>query len=123
MVSRIAQLTLDVRDTRTVADFWAAALGMRAELGDDGAGMLYPPDDAPRWQQTIWLQPVDEPKRDKVRLHLDVRPVDGDVEAEVQRLIELGARRADVGQEGTEDFTVLSDPEGNEFCVLHTDPR
>ena len=123
MTSRIAQLTLDVRDARAVADFWAAALGLRAELGDDGAGMLYPPADAPTWQQTIWLQPVHEPKRGKVRLHLDLRPVDGDVEAEVQRLIELGASRADVGQQGTEDFTVLSDPEGNEFCILHTDPR
>jgi len=44
------------------------------------------------------------------------------VDAEVDRLIELGARRADVGQTGSEDFTVLSDPEGNEFCVLHRDP-
>ena len=35
----------------------------------------------------------------------------------------LGATRAHVGQSGEEGFTVLADPEGNEFCVLHGDPR
>ena len=38
---------------------------------------------------------------------------------EVRRLISLGARRAEVGQAGEEEFEVLADPEGNEFCVLH----
>jgi len=37
----------------------------------------------------------------------------------VARLLSLGARRADVGQTGDEGFTVLADPEGNEFCLLH----
>ena len=74
--------------------------------------------------QTIWLQPVDETKREKLRLHLDLRP-DG------RRCRARGASgwsasapaRADVGQTGEEGFTVLADPEGNEFCVLHRDPR
>ena len=72
---------------------------------------------------TVWLQPVAERKQEKLRLHLDLRPEDGDVEAEVRRLEELGATRADVGQTGEETFTVLADPEGNEFCVLHQEPR
>ena len=72
---------------------------------------------------TIWLQPVSEPKRDKLRLHLDLRPEGGDVEGEVKRLLGLGATMADVGQTGDERFTVLADPEGNEFCVLHREPR
>ncbi len=63
-----------------------------------------------------------ELKQEKLRLHLDLRPESGDVEAEVQRLQVLGATRADVGQTGEEGFTVLADPEGNEFCVLHGDP-
>ena len=50
-------------------------------------------------------------------MHLDVRPVDGSHAAEVERLIGLGARRADAGQ-GTQPWAVLADPEGNEFCVL-----
>lgn len=123
MTSRIAQLALDVHDVDTQARFWSEALGMRADLGDDGEGMLFPADDAPKWMQTIYLQRVEEPKRDKVRLHLDLRPVDGDVEAEVERLLGLGAARVDVGQSGEEGFTVLADPEGNEFCVIHSDPR
>jgi hypothetical protein len=123
MVARIAQLALDVRDVGLEANFWAEALGMKADLGDDGDAMLYPPEDALKAVQTIYLQTVDEPKRDKVRLHFDLRPWDGDVEREVERLLQLGATRADVGQTGDEGFTVLADPEGNEFCVLHKDPR
>ena len=123
MTARIAQLTLDVHDLEVQARFWSEALGLTIEAGDDGTAKLFPPADAPRDVPTIWLQPVAEAKRDKLRLHLDLRPHDGDVEHEVERLIGLGARRADVGQSGEERFTVLADPEGNEFCVLHRDPH
>lgn len=52
----------------------------------------------------------------KNRLHLDFRP---DAQAaEVARLLDLGARRVDVGQTWDEPWVVLADPEGNEFCVL-----
>jgi hypothetical protein len=60
---------------------------------------------------------VPEAKTVKNRLHLDIRPADGSHETEVERLIGLGARRADVGQ-GSAPWVVLADPEGNEFCVL-----
>jgi hypothetical protein len=59
--------------------------------------------------------PVEEPKTVKNRLHLDFRP--DDQQAEVERLLGLGATRADVGQ-GEQSWVVLADPEGNEFCVL-----
>ena len=123
MTSWISQVALDVHDVDVQATFWSQALGLRADLGDDGAGMLYPPESAPLSVPTVYLQPVAEPKQEKLRLHLDLRPEDGDVEREVTRLLELGATRADVGQRGDEGFTVLADPEGNEFCVLHADPR
>jgi hypothetical protein len=123
MTARIAQLALDVADVDKEAKFWSKALGLRSELGGDGDGMLYPPVDAPPSSPTIYLQGVGETKRDKLRLHLDLRPEDGDVEREVERLLGLGASRADVGQTGDEGFTVMADPEGNEFCVLHEDPR
>ena len=58
---------------------------------------------------------VTEPKQSKNRLHLDLRP--DDQEAEVDRLLAAGARRADIGQ-GDVPWVVLADPEGNEFCVL-----
>ncbi len=102
------------------AAFWSAALGMTADVGDDGAAMLYPPGGAAHGQTSGCNRC--RVKRDKIRLHLDLRPDDGDVQAEVERLVGLGATRTDVGQTGTEGFTVLADPEGNEFCVLHQDP-
>ena len=59
--------------------------------------------------------PVPEEKADKNRLHLDFRLVDQT--AEVERLLSLGARRADVGQRDA-SWVVLADPESNEFCIL-----
>jgi hypothetical protein len=60
---------------------------------------------------------VRDTKTVKNRLHLDFRP--DDQNSEVNRLLAHGARHADVGQ-GDETWVVLSDPEGNEFCVLNT---
>jgi glyoxalase superfamily protein len=122
-MARLAQLTLDANDVHALGRFWSAALGLRAEYGADGSAKLYPPDSAPAPSCTIWLQRVDEPKRDKLRLHLDLRPDDRTVEDEVDRLLALGATRADVGQTDADPFVVLADPEGNEFCVLRNEPR
>ena len=60
---------------------------------------------------------VPEGKTVKNRLHLDVNPTDREQDEGVRRLLDLGARHADVGQ-GDESWVVLADPEGNEFCVL-----
>ena len=69
----------------------------------------------------MWLQGSGTAKRGKNRLHLDL-VADADPQSEVRRLLSLGARQVDVGQTGTEQFTVLADPEGNEFCVLDRAP-
>jgi hypothetical protein len=66
---------------------------------------------------TLTFAQVPEGKAVKNRLHLDVNPTDTEQDDEVRRLLDLGARRADVGQ-GDESWVVLADPEGNEFCVL-----
>jgi hypothetical protein len=58
---------------------------------------------------------VSDPKTVKNRLHLDFRPDDQD--ARVERFLDLGATRADIGQ-GEQTWVVLRDPEANEFCVL-----
>ena len=58
------------------------------------------------------------PKTGKNRLHFDLAPpADGDQQAEVDRLVSLGATRIDIGQ-GEVGWVVLADPDGNEFCVL-----
>jgi catechol 2,3-dioxygenase-like lactoylglutathione lyase family enzyme len=123
MVARFAQWTLDVRDPEVMIAFWSKALGFdEVKRGEDGSAKLYPPKDAPAWAMPVWLQNTGGPKTGKNRFHPDLRPVDGDVEAEVERLIALGARHVDVGQTGTESFVVLADPEDNEFCVLRREP-
>lgn len=119
----IAQWTIDARDVATVAEFWAQALGYRADAGDDGCARLYPPDDAPPGSPTVWVQHSDTAKAAKNRVHPDLPPGPDGRQAEVDRLIGLGARHADVGQSGTEGFVVLADPEGNEFCVLDGERR
>jgi len=121
VTSRIAQWTLDVQDTAVMARFWSAALGYRAEAGDDGNAMLYPPADAAPGALTVWLQASAGPKRGKNRDHPDLVS-DGDVDAEVDRLVALGARRVDIGQSPVDPFVVLADPEGNEFCILRRPP-
>ena len=55
----------------------------------------------------------------KNRLHIDLAPhTSEDRDAEIARLLERGATRVDVGQGSDVSWTVLADPEGNEFCVL-----
>lgn len=123
MTVRFAQWTLDVQDVALMAGFWSKALNFEVRHGDDGSATLYPPADAPPDVPTLWLQNTGEPKQGKNRDHPDLRPVDGDVDREVDRLINLGARHVDVGQTGQEAFVVLADPEDNEFCVLRREPR
>ncbi|WP_433796073.1 VOC family protein [Actinoplanes sp. CA-252034] len=119
MTSRFTQWTLDVHDLARQAEFWSAALGYTVEFGDDGDAHLWPLDGG----LSVWLQPAGAPKSGKNRNHPDLVVADGDVHAEVARLMALGATRADVGQTGDEPFTVLADPEGNEFCLLHVADR
>ena len=121
MVARIGQLTVDVGDAAAMARFWSAALGYRIADDGDGSVHLWPPAYAGPRAPSVWLQACAEPKLGKNRNHPDL-VTRGDVDAEVERLLALGARRVDVGQTGQEGFVVLADPEGNEFCVLRREP-
>jgi hypothetical protein len=62
--------------------------------------------------------PVTDAKTVKNRVHVDLTTSAADRDQEIERLVGLGARRVDVGQTGEESWTVLADPEGNEFCVV-----
>lgn len=121
MTTQLAQWAFDVSDLELMTRFWSAALGYRVDRNADGSVTLLPADggSAP----TCYLQVVPDPTPGKNRAHPDLRPLDGDVAAEVDRLVGLGARLVDVGQSPDDPFVVLADPEGNEFCVLHQDPR
>jgi hypothetical protein len=69
-------------------------------------------------QPTLVFSPTTEPKAGKLPLHIDVNATDRDQDAELERLLKLGARPADIGQTGEEPWHCLVDPEGNEFCLL-----
>ena len=64
------------------------------------------------------FMPVADPKTVKNRVHLDLTSSAADRDQEIDRLLALGTRRVDIGQTGAESWTVLADPEGNEFCVV-----
>ncbi|MFD9124803.1 VOC family protein [Kitasatospora sp. NPDC059571] len=106
------QVVVDAADPGALADWWAEALGWTLVSEDPDEYEIRPAPD--RLPGLLFLR-VPEAKAGKNRLHLDFRP--DDQAAEVDRLIVLGARRADIGQ-GEQSWVVLADPEGNEFCVL-----
>jgi len=113
---RISELVLDAHDPERLADFWCDVLGWSVVDRRDHEIELGPADDARH--PTLVLYRSTDTKRGKLRLHLDLRPTDGDFAGELARLHALGAVSADVGQ-GDVPWTVLADPEGNEFCLLH----
>lgn len=120
MSLRIQSFCIDTHDPAEIASFWEAALGWRRTHEEADEVVLEPPAGSPEDSvapDLLFLR-VPEDKTLKNRIHLDLRP--DDQEAEVQRLIELGARPASVGQTGAESWVVLADPDGNEFCVLNT---
>ena len=119
MACRITELVLDAHDPDLLARFWCTVLGYVELDRVDGSIEIGPPQagfGGP--QPTIVIDRTDEPKSGKLRLHIDVNATDRDQEAELDRLLAAGARRADIGQTGNESWHVLADPEGNEFCLL-----
>ncbi|ANZ42099.1 glyoxalase [Lentzea guizhouensis] len=119
MACRISELVLECRDPELLARFWCEVLNF-VVLGreDDGSVEIGPRDGFGGAQPTIVFSPHDEPVKAKPRLHIDVNATDRDQDAELERLLAIGARPADVGQTGEESWHVLADPEGNEFCLL-----
>lgn len=106
------QVIIDAHDPAALGTWWRVALDWVIANDDpEEFEIRAAPDRLPG----LLFVPVPEDKTIKNRLHLDFRPNDRD--AEVERLLALGATRADVGQ-GEQSWVVLADPEGNEFCVL-----
>ena len=106
------QVVIDCADPVALARWWSDALGWRYWVQDTDEVEIRPTEDR---LPGLIFGTVPEVKTIKNRLHLDFRPDDRD--AEVDRLLGLGASRVDVGQSDV-PWVVLADPEGNEFCVL-----
>jgi hypothetical protein len=98
--------------SREVGRFWSAALGWPMVWDQDEETAIQSPRGGPK---ITWGGPPDVPKTDRNRLHLDIAS-GGDIEAEVDRLLGLGATRLDAGQ-CDDEWVAMADPGGNEFCV------
>jgi hypothetical protein len=135
------QVAVDCSDPHVLADWWAEVLGWRVEPQDEafiqrmvdaghatadqtrryrgalvwatGAALNSPEPGRPR----LLFQLVPEAKTVKNRMHLDVRVGPEHQEAEVARLVGLGATELWRGAQGPNTWVTLADPEGNEFCV------
>ena len=106
------EICIDAADATALGAWWSRVLGWTQDVDSDGDVVLHaPPDAGPNW---LFLA-VPDGKVVKNRIHFDFHP--DDQQAEVDRLISLGARHVDIGQ-GEQSWVVLVDPEGNEFCVL-----
>ncbi|MEV0896092.1 VOC family protein [Actinoplanes sp. NPDC049802] len=120
MATRLVQINMKARDDSALGDFWAEALGWTKSSEGPGVtnlepgGFVYPDPVA----VCVDLIASPEPKTVKNRVHVDLAATSPAHQAElVARLRELGATPADIGQ-GDVAWTVMTDPEGNEFCVL-----
>ncbi|HEY7101972.1 MAG TPA: VOC family protein [Mycobacteriales bacterium] len=108
-------IVIDAHDLPALARFWAQVLDWRILSEREQEVVIGPDETAP---VGLCFMPVADEKIVKNRLHLDLAPDSADRDAEITRILRLGARRVDIGQTGRESWTVLADPEGNEFCLL-----
>jgi predicted enzyme related to lactoylglutathione lyase len=117
MPVRLHHIVVDAHDLPGLARFWTQALGWKvlAERQREREIVIGTDENAPAG---ICFLPVTDPKTVKDRVHLDLTSSSQDCDQEIERLLALGARRADIGQTGAESWTVLADPEGNDFWVI-----
>jgi hypothetical protein len=113
-VLALENVTFDCADPIRLAEFWSRATGYQvAQQSEDMVTLS--PGDSPR--PNLLFFKVPEPRTVKNRVHPDFGVAD--IEAEVARLIALGATRGASQHENGFIWTVMFDPEGNEFCIGH----
>lgn len=114
MTNRWVGVTIDCVDVERVSRFWSRLLDR--PKGPSRPGWVYlghPEDPQPR----LVFQPATEPKRGKVRLHLDVA-VD-DIHQGIAQVIALGGGNTGERHDYDEGVVVvMTDPEGHEFCLV-----
>jgi predicted enzyme related to lactoylglutathione lyase len=114
MSLRVLEVVIDCADHGAVVDFWEAALDYdRQEVNEQYVGLA--PREREPGRPPLLFQKVPEPKVVKNRVHLDLRTESR--ADEIQRLVGLGATVLREGELGPIHWTVMADPEGNEFCV------
>ncbi len=123
MASRVGHTTFDCRNALALSAWWKQVLGYRDVAGDPNE----PGDEEctivdPASGHRILFIEVDDDKRVKNRVHFDLVPTDRRRDAEVERLLALGAAQlADLRLPDGSGWVTLADPEGNEFCIVRSD--
>ena len=115
MSLRVSEVVIDCADHGAVVEFWAAALGYEAQVINEQYVALVPPA-VELGRPPILFQLVPEGKIVKNRVHLDFKA--DSMADEVERLVELGAVPTAERSLGSARWTVMTDPAGNEFCVV-----
>ena len=118
MAAQLTEIVIDADDPPTLARFWGQVLGWPVVDEERGLSWISASGDYTVRPMVVFV-PVPERKTAKNRVHLDVNPAGADQAEELERLLALGATRADVGQADDVPWIVLADPEGNEFCLLN----
>lgn len=115
-VAAVATITIKFRDPRAVARFWMTLLGY--VVGPNHSDSILTVDPTGRGPALLF-QPSDGlAAGGAVAIHLDLRPSD---QAEAVRLaLECGGQRAEIGQKSDGSWEVMTDPEGNLFCILQS---
>lgn len=125
MTSYIAHTTVDCRNAYELSEWWKQVLGY-VDVADDPNEpgheecMILSPDTGHR---VLFIE-VPDVKRVKNRIHFDLRPTSGTRDEEVERVVGLGATVIDDQRDHYGPgvgWAVLTDPEGNEFCILRSD--
>ena len=113
MTAFIKYVTFDCADPRRLSEFWSEVTGYRSVMGGDDFAALAAPDDRGVRGMLFWRVP--EPKSAKSRMHVDL--ASKYPEEEIERLVGLGARMVEYREGNGTSWTVMVDPEGNEFCI------
>ena len=124
MTSRISHTTVDAIDAYAQSVWWSKVLDFIEDADDpnEPGHELCPIMSRDRSQVLLFITVPDGQKKLKNRLHFDLRPVDGTRDEEVERLLALGASHVgDFRRADGRGWITLTDPEGNEFCVLPPD--
>ncbi len=116
MTLEIGGITFDAHNPKALANFWSEATGVPVGSAGDEFARLTPDASI----GSFFFIKVPEGKIAKNRCHVDFK-VEGDRAAEVERLITLGASEVMTHQHNDFFWTVMQDPEGNEFCVSEKD--
>lgn len=123
MTSRISHTTVDSRNAYAQSVWWAKVLDMSEDPADPNLPgheecMIFTPDGR---QRVLFIE-VPDSKEIKNRVHFDLRPTDITRDEEIERVLALGATEfEDHRLPDGRGWMTLTDPEGNEFCILRGD--